>query len=45
MNLRLENSVRKNRTIFSDVLLLPEISNKGTQKAVFHFLFVVVRNE
>ena len=37
-NFSSEYSVRKNRTTFSDFLLLPEISDGTTQKVVFHLL-------
>ena len=38
MNFRLEHSIQKNRTTFSDVLLLPEFSTGMNQKVVFHLL-------
>ena len=37
-NFRLEYSVRKNRTTFSDVPLLPEIFRWNDPKGVFHLL-------
>ena len=38
MNFRLEHSIQKNRTTFSDVPLLPEFSTGMNQKVVFHLL-------
>ena len=37
-NFHLEHSERKNRTTYSEILLLPEISNWMKRKTVFHLL-------